>query len=169
MPTFPARWKVYHLTGALPVQIDQALQVSLLSDESPQHKSNQLFYLTRGSFKRRLLDDLWKAKRATSPKALAQVITSETVIDAMRKELETGGFHYAVAAQHFAKSMDRTLQYLNAAVPRAWFYAVELVCFAAESGAPAAFEARVVLVPPTGPGKPPHDETTFLGLVNLPT
>jgi predicted type IV restriction endonuclease len=81
------RWKVYHLTGGLPVQIDLAIDVDLLGEGTLQHKVDQLFYLTRDSFKRRQIDDLWKAKRATSPKSLAQIVLSEPVVSAVTKEL----------------------------------------------------------------------------------
>ena len=64
-------WQVYHLTGGLPVAIDLALEVDLLGDEQLAHKVGQLFYLTRESLKKRQIDDLWRAKRATSPASLA--------------------------------------------------------------------------------------------------
>lgn len=80
-------WRAYHLSGGLPVQIDLALDVNLLGDETPTQKANQLFYLTRESLGRRQIDDLWKAKRATSPKSLAQILDSEPVVNAVRKEL----------------------------------------------------------------------------------
>jgi hypothetical protein len=80
-------WQVYHITGGLPVAIDLALAVDLLGDEPPAHKVGQLFYLTRESLRRRQIDELWKAKRATSPASLAQVLVSEPVAEAIRKEL----------------------------------------------------------------------------------
>jgi hypothetical protein len=80
-------WRVYHITGGLPVVIDLALEVDLLGDAPPAHKVNQLFYLTRESLKRRQIDELWKAKRATSPTSLAQVLVSDNVTEAIRKEL----------------------------------------------------------------------------------
>jgi Type I restriction enzyme R protein N terminus (HSDR_N) len=66
-----AVWQVYHITGGLPVVIDLALEVDLLGDEPPAHKVNQLFYLSRESLKKRQIDELWKARRATSPASLA--------------------------------------------------------------------------------------------------
>jgi hypothetical protein len=80
-------WQVYHITGGLPVVIDLALEVDLLGDEPPAHKVGQLFYLTRESLKRRQIDELWRAKRATSPTSLAQVLVSDNVTEAIRKEL----------------------------------------------------------------------------------
>lgn len=80
-------WQVYHITGGLPIVIDLALEVDLLSDESPQQKANRLYYLTKESLRRRQIDELWKAKRATSPKSLASVLCSDTVIGVIRKEL----------------------------------------------------------------------------------
>jgi hypothetical protein len=80
-------WQVYHITGGLPVVIDLALEVDLLGDEAPAYKVGQLFYLTRESLKKRQIDELWKAKRATSPASLAQVLISDPVAEAIRKEL----------------------------------------------------------------------------------
>jgi predicted type IV restriction endonuclease len=80
-------WQVYHITGGLPVAIDLALEVDLLGDEQLAHKVGQLFYLTRESLKKRQIDELWKAKRATSPASLTQVLVSENVAEAIRKEL----------------------------------------------------------------------------------
>ena len=103
-----ANWKVYHLTGGLPIIIDLALDVNLLSEESPQQKANQLFYLTRESLKRRQIDDLWKAKRATSPKSLARVVGSPIVLTTIQKELkkQTG---YTIDTTEIAKLLKTTV------------------------------------------------------------
>ncbi len=90
-----AVWQVYHLTGGLPVVIDLALAVDLLGDQPGSHKANQLFYLTRESLKRRQIDELWRTKRATSPRSLAEVLVSESVTDAIRKELRRQTGHNA--------------------------------------------------------------------------
>jgi hypothetical protein len=50
-------------------------------------KAKQLFYLTRESLKRWQIDALWKTKRATSPRSLADTVLSESVAEAVRKEL----------------------------------------------------------------------------------
>jgi predicted type IV restriction endonuclease len=93
------QWKVYHITGGLPVSIDIASDIHLLGEESPQHRVNQLFYLTRESLKRREIDALWMAKRATSPKALAKVVMSEAVLNAIQKELRKQTGHKAEEAE----------------------------------------------------------------------
>jgi predicted type IV restriction endonuclease len=87
-----SQWQAYHLTGGLPVAIDLAMDVDLLGDATMAQKVNDLFYLTRESFQRHQIDDLWKAKRATSPVSLARMICSEAVATSIRKELrrETG-------------------------------------------------------------------------------
>jgi hypothetical protein len=82
-----ANWRAYHLSGGLPVEIDLALDVDLLGDETGPTKANQLFYLTQESLKRRQIDDLWKAKRASSPRSLTSVLLSAPVTEAIRKEL----------------------------------------------------------------------------------
>jgi len=81
-------WQVYHITGGLPIVVDLALDVDLLGEDTVAQKANQLYYLTKESLKRRQIDSLWQAKRATSPKSLAKVLTSENVVTAIRKELK---------------------------------------------------------------------------------
>ncbi|HZP56438.1 MAG TPA: type I restriction enzyme HsdR N-terminal domain-containing protein [Dehalococcoidia bacterium] len=82
-----SNWQVYHVTGGLPVEIDLTLDVDLLGDATSAQKVNLLFYLTRESLKRRQIDELWRQKRATSPKALASVLCTDSVARAIRKEL----------------------------------------------------------------------------------
>src|SRR6266498_1017224 len=50
-----AVWQAYHLdvSRGLPVVIDLALEVDLAGGQTSTQKANQLFYLTRESFKRR--------------------------------------------------------------------------------------------------------------------
>ena len=80
-------WLVYHLTGGLPVQIDLAIDVNLLGEETLASKVNQMFYVSREALKRRAIDDLWKEKAATSPKVLAATVLSDAVVSSIRKEL----------------------------------------------------------------------------------
>jgi hypothetical protein len=87
-------WEAYHLmprqspvaSGPL-VEVDLTLQVDLLGDETPTKKIDKLFYLTREAMKRREIDELWKARRATSPKSITQTLLSEPMIEALRKEI----------------------------------------------------------------------------------
>lgn len=88
-------WQVYHMTAGLPVVIDLVLEVDLLGDAGLAAKTDALFYLTKEAFKRRLIDDLWRARAATSPRSLAQVLLSEVVVDAVRKELRRRTNHNA--------------------------------------------------------------------------
>lgn len=86
-------WQVYHLTPGMPVQIDLALDVNLLSDSTVNQKAAELFYLSRESLKRGQIDDVWKAKRATSPKSLAVVICQPAVLETIRKEIRRVSNH----------------------------------------------------------------------------
>jgi hypothetical protein len=60
-------------------------------------------------------------------------------------QLATGAFEYIVVAQRFTPVMSRTVEYLNATISAARFYAVELVYFAAAGL--TAFESRTVIQP----------------------
>jgi len=58
-----------------------------LGDETVAQNANQLFYISKEALKRRQIDELWKAKRATAPKSLANVVLSNAVTESIRKEL----------------------------------------------------------------------------------
>jgi len=96
--TSGAAWQVYHVTGGLPVVVDLAFDVNLLGDETVAQKASQLYYISKESLKRRQIDELWKAKRATAPKSLATVVLSPAVTESIRKELRrTTGQNVEVA------------------------------------------------------------------------
>lgn len=92
-------WQVWHLTSGLPVTIDPVLEVDLLGDAGQAQKVDGLFYLSKEAFKRRLIDDLWRVRSATSPKALGTVLTSDAVLDQVRKELRRQTGHSAEAKE----------------------------------------------------------------------
>lgn len=94
-----AQWQVYHLTGGLPVEIDLVLDVNLLGEGAGNQKADQLFHLTREALKRRVINELWQARRATSPGSLAQVVVSEPIVEAIRLELRRRTKHNADAAE----------------------------------------------------------------------
>jgi hypothetical protein len=87
-----AQWQAYHLTPGMPVSIDLALEVDLLGPDQPAKKADSLYYLTREALKRHLIDDLWKAKRTSAPKAISQILSSPTVVTVVRKELGHQGY-----------------------------------------------------------------------------
>ena len=80
-------WQAWHLTPGMPVELDMALQVDLLGEGGPTQKADVLFHLSKEAFKRHVIDDLWRVKAATSARSLGLVITSDSVIDQVRKEL----------------------------------------------------------------------------------
>jgi hypothetical protein len=92
-------WQVYHVSGGLPVTVDAVLEVDLLGSDSPAHKVDGLFYITRESMKRGLISELWKAKAATSPKSIARALRTEPVIAAVRKEIRRQTGHNADQAE----------------------------------------------------------------------
>lgn len=82
-----AAWQAYHVTAAKPVVTELALEVDLLSSAPMPKKLDALFYLTRESLKRRQIDSLWQERKATSPAAFGEVLRSEAVLDAIRREV----------------------------------------------------------------------------------
>ncbi|WP_181158166.1 type I restriction enzyme HsdR N-terminal domain-containing protein [Microbacterium sp. MYb64] len=89
-------WQAYHISAGTGQQVSTtlALEVDLLGDESPSKKTATLFHLHRSALKRNTIDELWKRQTATAPAALASVLTADTVLDAIRKEIRRGsGFN----------------------------------------------------------------------------
>lgn len=94
-----AVWQVWHLTPGMPVGIDLVIEADLLSDATPLQKTSELFYLTIEAMKRHQIDELWKARSATSPKALAALLRSPVLLEALRKELRRTSGHRAEAPE----------------------------------------------------------------------
>lgn len=92
-------WQIYHITAALPVVTDLVLEADMLRDQNMNHKVNDFFVLSREAMKRGLVNELYEARRATSPKSLTQVLLSEPVVSAIRKELKRRTNHNLDAAQ----------------------------------------------------------------------
>jgi len=92
-------WQVWHLTGGLPVVLDLAMEVDLLGPDSLAVKSDHLFAISKEAIKRRYLDELWRAKAATSPRSLSTVVLSEAVLEAVRKELRRQTGHNCDSAE----------------------------------------------------------------------
>lgn len=82
-------WQAYHVAVATGQQVATylALEVDVLSDEQAARKVDRLFHLHRAALKRATIEDLWRRQAATSPLALAAVVQSTAVLDAIRKEI----------------------------------------------------------------------------------
>lgn len=80
-------WQLHHLGDRTPIEIDHVFTVDLLADGGPAGKADELFYLTRDSLKRKQIDTLWQARRATSGKSIAAAVMSDAVLEALRREL----------------------------------------------------------------------------------
>ena len=78
-------WQAWHLTAGLPVVLDLAPEVDLLGEGGPTQKADALFPLSKEGFKHHVIDELWRVKAATSAKSIGTAITSDTVIEQIRK------------------------------------------------------------------------------------
>ena len=82
-----SHWQVYRLGRTVPIVVDLAIEVDLLGPDQPSMKADRLFPITRDGMKHGVMDEIWVAKRATSPRAIAKVLTAPAVVTAVRKEL----------------------------------------------------------------------------------
>jgi hypothetical protein len=103
-----AEWQAYHLTAGLPILMELAFTVNLLGDGQVASKARTLFYLTRESFNKRQIDELWKARRATSPESLGSVLRSKAVVEALRMELRRQTGH-RLEAEELVKLLNETV------------------------------------------------------------
>lgn len=82
-------WQVYHVHAMTGQQVAThlVLEIDILGDEPLGRKVDGFFYLHQSALKRELIDELWKRKVATAPSALANLLLTDPVLDAMRKEI----------------------------------------------------------------------------------
>jgi hypothetical protein len=66
--------------------LDIVLDADLLGGDGPA-QADVLFHLSKEAFKHHVIDGLWRVRAATSVTSLGTVITSDPVIDQIRKEL----------------------------------------------------------------------------------
>jgi len=106
--TNAVQWQVYHITAKMPVLTELAFEVDLLSDTPLAEKTEKLFHLSHESLKHKQIDELWLAKRASSPESLAKVLRSEKVIAEIRKELwrQTG---HKLESSEVVELLERTV------------------------------------------------------------
>lgn len=88
-------WQAWHMTPGLPVQMDLVFEIDLLSDESITKKADLLFYISRESFKRHQIDELWKRAAATSGKSLTKIILGDRMLQELARELRKQTGHKA--------------------------------------------------------------------------
>lgn len=92
-------WQLWHMTPGLPVVMDKAFEVDLLSGEPVASMAASLFFISREAFKRHQIDDLWRAQAATSPRTIARIISSQKIVEEIRKELRRQTGHIAEASR----------------------------------------------------------------------
>ncbi|ALE93433.1 hypothetical protein AOC05_15745 [Arthrobacter alpinus] len=83
-----AVWQAHHLTGGLPVIVNMAFEIDLLGPAPLEEKAELMFLIHREALKRRRIDELWKHSAATEPKALLELILSDTMLEQIRKEVK---------------------------------------------------------------------------------
>jgi hypothetical protein len=83
------------------------------------------------------------AKAVWGPEQSEEEVAS--MRDSIARQLDTGQFHYVLAAQRFTPTMERSIEYLNATNAGPRFYAVEIVRFHRDGL--NAFESRTIVKP----------------------
>jgi predicted type IV restriction endonuclease len=84
-----AVWEVYHLTAGLPIGIDCVLAIDLLDQDAKlRQQENKLFYLSKESFSRNQIEQLFQHTKASSPESLLKAIMDESSLDAIRKSIK---------------------------------------------------------------------------------
>ncbi len=87
-------WQAYRTwaTTGQPVKTDLVVEVDILGDETPSKKADKLFHFSKPALRKETLAELYRKKSATAPKSLADILMSDTVIQAIRREIrkETG-------------------------------------------------------------------------------
>jgi len=83
-------WQVYNIQSSSGEQAETSLvfEVDLLDPNvRPKDKVQSLLAISREGFAKGLIDEAWRQRFVSSPKALKPVILSKSVIEEIRKEL----------------------------------------------------------------------------------
>lgn len=84
------KWQIYYVEAKTGEESELTLvvEVDLLDPGvTMKSKADSLFYFSKESFSKGVIEEKWKTRFASSPKALRTVILSEKVLDVVRKEL----------------------------------------------------------------------------------
>jgi predicted type IV restriction endonuclease len=82
-------WRLYHITGAMPVRADLVFSVSVLDDRSTA--IDKLFYLSKSSLRRKQIDNLWRKVEAVSPESMRAISTGDEILEKVRLALKHKG------------------------------------------------------------------------------
>lgn len=84
-------WQVYHVDAATgrQVQTEMLFEVDVLGEETPQRKTEKFFLIHREALKKNLIAEEWHRRAATSPSAIAHALVTDSVLDALRKEIRS--------------------------------------------------------------------------------
>ena len=103
-----AKWQVYHIGVMAGAPVLMSCHGSRPARPEPSNvKADALLYISKEAFKRHMIDDLWREKVASSPRSLASTILSETVVDAIQKELRRRTSHRSQRPRFRGFSFDR--------------------------------------------------------------
>ena len=83
-------WELYRVEPVVGEQseVTQVFTVDLFDDAMPMKKKAEvLFLISKESFQKKVLEDFWKSKVATSPKVVKKALTSNEVVEAVKKEI----------------------------------------------------------------------------------
>lgn len=83
-------WQVYHIQHVAGETSEASLvfEVDLLdASTKPKDKIDLLMSVTREGLSKGLLDEKWKSRFVSSPKALRPILLSDTIVNEIRKEL----------------------------------------------------------------------------------
>jgi hypothetical protein len=71
-----------------PLKTQQLFSVNFLDQSSFKEAVNYIYLLSKKSTEKNILEDYWKKFEASSPKNLARILYSETVVKFLRRELK---------------------------------------------------------------------------------
>lgn len=85
-------WQAYHVSVAQGEKAVTTLvfEVDLFDDASVEENAALLFHLHHDALKRSTIAAVWQQQAAIDPRVLVQLLLSEPVIDALRKEVRRG-------------------------------------------------------------------------------
>jgi predicted type IV restriction endonuclease len=81
-------WQAHRVRFEQPIRVDQVFSLNLLDPAAkPSDLLEKLYLISREGTAATAIDDFWEQKEATSRYVIAQVLLSDTVVSALRRQL----------------------------------------------------------------------------------
>jgi hypothetical protein len=103
-------WKLYKIVNKTPMEVHELINVNVLAENRNISKmADWLFYISKKSFEKKQIDNLWKIKTSTSPSEILNSLFSDKTIDALRRDLQNRTKYFKITNNEIRKILKENI------------------------------------------------------------